>query len=174
MQSIEILGPLAIVTVILMISILWTNWIGAPWFPTSMSKVHKMLQLANVGPDDVLYDLGCGDGRIITTAARKYGVRAVGIEIDPLRYVWCQFLITILGLRGRVQIIYGNFFNQDISEADIVTCYLLPDTNVKLEDKLVHELDSDCRIVSHDFIFPTLQFLKKDDTYNLYLYHPEL
>ena len=172
MELIDILGPLAILTVILMISILWTNWIGAPWFPTSMSKVYKMLQMANVGPDDLLYDLGCGDGRIITTAAHHYGARAVGIEIDPLRFIWCQILITVLGLRGRVHIKYGNFFNIDLSEADVVTCYLLAETNLKLENKLMQELSSDSRIISHSFIFPQLQLMETDDEHNLYLYRP--
>ena len=68
-----------------------------------MSMVHKMLQMAEVGPDDLVYDLGCGDGRIIVTVARRYGARAVGIELDPLRYLWCQLLITVLGLRDQVQ-----------------------------------------------------------------------
>ena len=70
-----------------------------------------MLTLAEVKPGDVVYDLGCGDGRAVATAARRFGAQAVGIEIDPLRYLWCQMLITILGLRRRVKIVFGDFFN---------------------------------------------------------------
>ena len=167
---------LAITSIVLMlvfvISISWPSGRGAPWVPTSMSKVHKMLQLADVGPNDVVYDLGCGDGRTLITAARTYGARAVGIEIDPLRYLWCQMLITVLGLRGRIRIIFGDFFKQDLSEADVVTCYLLPSTNEKLEGKFKQELSPITRVVSHDFLFPGLSLQRKDGGANLYLYHP--
>jgi len=89
---------LTIQAVLLKISIIWPEKYSAPWVPASMKVVHKMLQLAKVGPEDLVYDLGCGDGRTIITAAREYGARAVGIELDPLRYLWCQFLITVLRL----------------------------------------------------------------------------
>ena len=72
-----ILNILAVVTVVLMVSILWTNFRGAPWAPAPMKRVHKMLVLADVGPEDVVYDLGRGDGRTIVTAARRYGAQAV-------------------------------------------------------------------------------------------------
>jgi len=104
---------LLIILIVLVISIIWTNSRGAPWVPTPMSMVHEMLTMAEVGPDDLVYDLGCGDGRIIVTAARRYGARAVGIELDPLRFVWCQILVTVLGLRNRVRIVYGDFYKQD-------------------------------------------------------------
>lgn len=68
-----------------MVWVTWTTARGAPWSPTPMSRVHKMLTMAEAGPDDLVYDLGCGDGRLIVTAARRYGTRAVGIELDPLR-----------------------------------------------------------------------------------------
>jgi predicted RNA methylase len=161
-----------IIILILAISISWPVTHGAPWTPTPMSKVHKMLDMAEVGPDDLLYDLGCGDGRTIVTAARRYGARAVGIEIDPLRYLWCQTLITILGLRGRIQVIYGDFYAQDLSAADVVTCYLLQRTNEQLEEKFKRELRSSTRVLSHDFTFPGLQLISKDDEDWLYLYHP--
>jgi predicted RNA methylase len=130
-----------------------------------------MLQLAEVRPDDLVYDLGCGDGRILIIAARQYGSRAIGIEIDPLRYVWCQILITILGLRDRVQVVFGDFFKKDLSDADVVTCYLVPIINQKLERKFAQELQDNTRIVSHDFLFPGLQLQGQDDQYNLYRYH---
>jgi hypothetical protein len=159
--------------IILTVSISWTHFVGAPWVPTSMRMVHKMLTMAEVGPDDLVYDLGCGDGRLVVTAARKYGARAVGIEIDPLRYIWCQFLITVLFLRKRVTILYGNFFNHDLSDANVITCYLLPGTNRKLEDKLVKELDSVTRIISNSFIFTEFHRVRTDGDAMLYLYYPE-
>jgi predicted RNA methylase len=135
-----------------------------------MGKVHKMLTMAAVGPDDVVYDLGCGDGRVITTAARRHGSRAVGIEIDPLRYLWCQVLITVLGLRDRVRVVYGDFFAQDLGDADVVTCYLLQSTNEKLQAKLQQELSRSARVVSSDFTFPELHLLRRDAQARLYLY----
>jgi SAM-dependent methyltransferase len=160
---------LVVLAVILLISIVWTNFYGAPWVPTSMKMVHTMLTIAEVGPDDLLYDLGCGDGRVIVTAARRYGARAVGIEIDPLRYFWCRALISILGLNERVTILFGDFFSQDLSRADVVTCFLLQDTNNKLEEKLKLELKPGTRVVSNLFNFPGLQKVRQDDEARLYL-----
>jgi predicted RNA methylase len=135
--------------------------------------VHKMLTMAEVGPGDLVYDLGCGDGRTIVTAARRYGARAVGVEIDPLRYIWCQILITVLGLRDRVRVIYGNFFSQDLSDADVVTCYLLQDTNNKLEEKFKRELASGTRVVSNTFTFSGLHKVRQNGDARLYLFYPE-
>lgn len=169
------MAPLNILTVLvllLMVSILWTNLRGAPWLPTTMGRVHKMLQMAEVGPGDLVYDLGCGDGRTIVVAARRYGARAVGIEIDPLRYLWCQLLITVLGLRGKVRVVFGDIFAHDLSDADVITCYLLPNTNKKLEVKFAQELQPGTRLVSNNFTFPGLSPLQEDHENHLYLYHP--
>ena len=81
-------------------------------------------------------------------------------------------LISILGLRGRVEIIYGNFFTKDLSEADVVTCYLLQSTNEKLQGKLMEELHPSARVVSNDFTFPGLQLQRQDSKDSIYLYHP--
>jgi predicted RNA methylase len=135
-----------------------------------MSKVRKMLEMAEVGPSDLVYDLGCGDGRTIITAARRYGAQAVGIEIDPLRYLWCQILITVLGLREQVRVVYGSFFEHDLSDADVVTCYLLQSTNENLEDKLKRELHLSTRVVSNRFTFPGLRPLRRDGEAEIYLY----
>jgi hypothetical protein len=108
---------------------------------------------------------------LIITAARHYGARAVGIEIDPLRYLWCQIRITILGLRGRVCVVYGSFYRQDLSDADVVTCYLLQSTNEKLERKFKQELCPSTRVVSNSFTFPGLHLLGCDSEARLYLYN---
>ena len=128
------------ILLILILSVVWTHPYGGPWIPSSRKAVRQMLDLAEIKPDEQVYDLGCGDGRIIITAAKKYQARAVGIEIDPIRWLWCQFLITIFGLRGQVRIIFGDLFQQDLSEADVVVCYLLPETTKKLQGKLLVEL----------------------------------
>jgi len=165
------LAILLIVLIVLVISIIWTNSRGAPWVPTPMSMVHEMLTMAEVGPDDLVYDLGCGDGRIIVTAARRYGARAVGIELDPLRFLWCQIVITVLGLRKHIQIVYGDFFKQELSSASVVTCYLLRAINKKLEGKFKAELKPETRVVSNYFIFPGLQLVSEDKEEKLYLYN---
>ena len=159
--------------ILIVLSLYWTRLVGGPWVPSSMQVVNRMLEMAEVGPDDVVYDLGCGDGRMLIAAARRYYARAVGIEIDPLRYLWCQFLITILGQRKRIRIVFGNLFNQDISEADVVMCYLMPDALTKLEKKLKQELRSGTRVVSNRFAFPTLDKVREDGDARLYLVYPE-
>ncbi len=164
---------LFILILFFLISALWTIWRGAPWAPTPMSMVHKMLTMAEVGPGDLVYDLGCGDGRMIVTAVRGYGAQAVGVELDPLRYLWCQVLITVLGLRNRVRIIYGDFFAQDLSAANVVTCYLLRRTNKKLQGKFKQELQPNTRVVSNYFTFPKLNLIDQDDETKLYLYNLE-
>lgn len=95
---------------LIVISLYWTRIVGGPWVPSSMQVIYRMLDMAGVGPDDTVYDLGCGDGRILVAAAKRYHARAVGIEIDPIRYLWCQILISVLGLRKQVHIIFGNLF----------------------------------------------------------------
>jgi len=163
-------GIIIIIGFILGVSMLWPDIKGAPWLPTRMKKVRKMLELANVQPDELIYDLGCGDGRVIVMAARKFGARAVGVEIDPIRYLWCQFLITILGLRKQVKILYGDLFKKDISDADVVFCYLLQRTNDQLVDKLIMELKPDARIVSNTFVFIELPLIDESQEFSFYVY----
>lgn len=157
---------------LIVISLYWTRIVGGPWVPSSMQVVHRMLEMAEVGSGDIVYDLGCGDGRILLAAARRYHARAVGIEIDPLRYLWCQFLITILGQRKQIQIIFGNLFTKNLSEADVVICYLMPDALTKLEKKFKTELRSGTRVVSNRFTFPTLDKIQEDGDAILYLVNP--
>ncbi|MBI9044008.1 MAG: class I SAM-dependent methyltransferase [Anaerolineaceae bacterium] len=164
-----IILALIILTIVLTVSITWPQLRGAPWLPSSMKMVHSMLTLADVGPDDTVYDLGCGDGRLIIAAARKYGANAVGIEIDPLRYIWCQIVITFLGLRNQVKIIFGDLFSKDLSPATVITCYLLQDTNDRLEGKLKQELNPGTRVVSNAFVFQKLMKVRQDGDAKLYL-----
>ena len=155
---------------LIVISLYWTRIVGAPWVPSSMKMVYRMLDLAELQPDDLVYDLGCGDGRLVITAAMRYKVRAVGIEIDPLRYLWCQFLVTILFQHKNVQIVFGNIYQQNYSEADVLICYLLPEALKKLEDKFKQELPLNARVISNKYPFPTLQPIWEDGDFRLY--HP--
>ncbi|UCC18471.1 MAG: class I SAM-dependent methyltransferase [Promethearchaeota archaeon] len=163
-----------IIGIIVMFYFFWPMIKGAPWVPTGMKKVRKMLALADLKPDEVLYDLGCGDGRFIVKAARKFGAKAVGIEINLFLYLWCQLIITILGLRRRVKIIYGNFFKHNLSEADVVICYLLPETNDRLEHKLIRELKPTARVISNSFVFNKLPIVSVDIDKGIYVYYARM
>jgi len=126
-----------------------------PYVPTPYAVVRAMLKLANVGPEDVVYDLGCGDGRIVLMAAKEFGVKkAVGIEKDPDRYKVALTRVREEGLEGRVEIKLGDFFEENISEATVVTLFLLTSVNEMLKPKLERELKPGTRIVSHEFRIP--------------------
>ena len=121
------------------------------YVPTPQEVVEGMLKLARVGKDDVVYDLGCGDGRIVVTAARQFGARAVGIDIDPVRIREATENIRVAGVGERAKLIEGDLFATDIGEATVVTIYLLSRLNLKLRPKLLKELRPGTRIVSHAF-----------------------
>ncbi len=121
------------------------------YVPTPEEVVDAMLQVAKVTKNDVVYDLGTGDGRIPVTAAKKYGARGVGIDIDPQRVKEATDNVQKSGVADRVRIIQGDLFETDISEATVVTLYLLPSLNQKLMPKLMKELKPGTRIVSHAF-----------------------
>ena len=110
-----------------------------------------MLMLADVKEGDVVYDLGCGDGRVVITAAREFGARGVGVELREDLVRKAQLKITELGIDGRVTILHENMFNVDLRNADVVTLYLTTSANTKVKPKLEKELKPGTRIVSHDF-----------------------
>ncbi len=124
---------------------------SVPYVPTPNEVVEQMLQLANVSGDDVLYDLGSGDGRIPITATQKFGTRATGVEINPELVEQSRENAQKAGVADRVRFLQQDLFQTDLSEATVVTLYLLPDVNLKLRPKLFQELKPGTRIVSHDF-----------------------
>ena len=119
--------------------------------PTPQAVVDAMLKLAKVTKNDVIYDLGSGDGRIPITAAKTYGARGVGIDIDPQRIREATENLKTAGMGDRVKFLNQDLFTTDISEATVVTLYLLPSLNLKLLPKLNRELKPGTRIVSHAF-----------------------
>jgi predicted RNA methylase len=119
--------------------------------PTPEEVVEAMLQVANVTKNDIVYDLGSGDGRIPVTAAKKYGARAVGIDIDPQRIKEANENVKTSGVGDKVKIMNADLFETNLSEATVVTLYLLPSLNIKLMPKLQKELRNGTRIVSHSF-----------------------
>src|SRR5262249_42606958 len=104
-----------------------------------------------VKPDDVLYDLGCGDGRIVITAAKRFGIRGVGIDLDPQRIAEAQENARQAGVAERVRFIEGDLFDADIKEATVMMLYLLPEVNLRLRPKLLSDLKPGARIVSHNY-----------------------
>ena len=119
--------------------------------PTPNDVVSGMLRLAGVTKNDTVYDLGCGDGRIVITAAQKYGARGVGIDIDPDRVKEASANTLKAKVSDRVKIIRGDLFEADISPATVVTLYLLTGLNLKLRPKLMKDLKPGTRVVSHAF-----------------------
>ena len=122
-----------------------------PYVPTPQRVVDRMLDLAEVSEDDVVYDLGSGDGRIVIRAATEYGARGVGIEIDSALVRKARQNAEEAGVTDRVTFVQGDLFEADISEATVVTLYLLPSVNLRLRPKLFEELAPGTRVVSHDF-----------------------
>ncbi|HEV2983629.1 MAG TPA: methyltransferase domain-containing protein [Vicinamibacterales bacterium] len=118
---------------------------------TPQNVVEAMLELARVTPADIVYDLGSGDGRIPITAAKKYGARGVGIEIDPFHLREAKDNLANAGVGDRVRFLNEDLFQADIHEATVVTLFLLPKLNLRLIPKFRHELARGTRIVSHKF-----------------------
>lgn len=121
------------------------------YLATPPAVVDAMLRLADLRPGEVLYDLGAGDGRIAIAAARDYGVRAVGIEIDARKAAEAQANVARAGLADRVEIRYGDALAADLRQASVVTLFLFPEINERLAPKLRAELPPGARIVSHRF-----------------------
>lgn len=117
--------------------------------PSPPEVVRAMLRLAEVTSRDVVYDLGCGDGRIVITAAKEFGARGVGIDIDPARIAESEENARKAGVSGRVRFRNEDLFEADIREATVVTLYLWPWVNLKLRPKLLRELRPGTRVVSH-------------------------
>jgi cyclopropane fatty-acyl-phospholipid synthase-like methyltransferase len=124
-----------------------------PYFPSTDEAVLGMLKLAGVGPDDVVYDLGCGDGRIVIAAAKEFGAQGVGIDIDPQPLQMAVYNARRAGVAGRVRFVRGDLFEADIGEATVVTLFLFESLNQRLLPKLRKELKPGTRIVAHRYGF---------------------
>lgn len=122
---------------------------GAPFVPTPELAVKKMLEAAGLKKGQKIYDIGCGDGRIVHMASRDYGVNAVGFELSPFVYLLAR--IKHFLWKSKAKIIFGNFKKRDLSDADVIFCYLLPETLALLEPKLSRELKKGARVISYAF-----------------------
>ena len=122
-----------------------------PYVPTPYDVVEEMLRIADVSKDDVLYDLGCGDGRIVIMAAEKMGTRGVGVDIDLQRIKESRENAIRAKVADRVRFLHQDLFEANISGATVVTLYLTSDVNLKVRPKLLRELKPGTRVVSNDF-----------------------
>jgi SAM-dependent methyltransferase len=122
-----------------------------PYVPTTEEAVQEMLKLAGVKKTDIVYDLGCGDGRIVVAAAKNHGARGVGVDINPVRIEEAKENAKKAGVEHLVRFEEKDLFEADFSEATVVTLFLLPNVNLKLRPRLVEELKPGTRIVSNTF-----------------------
>lgn len=122
-----------------------------PYVPTDDAVVPAILRLAKVSANDVIYDLGCGDGRIVIAAAKRFGARGVGIDIDPQRILECRENARRANVADRVEFLQASFFEVDLRPASIVTLYLLPSLNIRLRPKLLTELKPGSCVISNHF-----------------------
>ncbi|MBI5465955.1 MAG: class I SAM-dependent methyltransferase [Candidatus Kerfeldbacteria bacterium] len=130
---------------------------AAPWVPLPAKDVARLLALARLKPGELVYDLGCGDGRIIVAAARDFGVRAVGFEVAFLPYCLARLRVFLSGTAGLAEVRYQNFWRVKFTPADAVFCFLTPAAMVKLENKVASELRPGARFVSCVFKLPRRQ-----------------
>ena len=128
-----------------------TPHLDVPYVPSPNPVVEGMLKLAGVKAGDTVYDLGCGDGRIVITAAKTYGAKGVGVDINPERIEEARANAKSAKVEDKVKFEENDLFKANIANATVVTLYLLPDVNVRLKPKLLKELKPGTRIVSHSF-----------------------
>jgi SAM-dependent methyltransferase len=134
------------------LTFLWVGWnltLDALWQPTDSTTVERILLLAGIQPGERVVDLGCGDGRIVVRAARRYGAVGVGVEIDPFRVLWARTWIRLVGLSDRATIVHGNMYSYDISEADVVILFLSATSNFKLQERIARTLRAGARVISY-------------------------
>lgn len=144
------LGAAAIVVSLLFPSFAWSQY-DVPFVPTPEPVVDAMLELAEVSEDDYVIDLGSGDGRIVIAAAKEHGARGLGVDIDPERVEEGRRNADAAGVADRVQFVERDLFETDLSQATVLTLYLLQGVNLRLRDKILTEMRPGSRIVSHAF-----------------------
>jgi ribosomal protein L11 methylase PrmA len=141
----------------------------APWWRTDKETALAICGLAKITSSDVIYDLGCGEAELLITAAKEYGAKGVGVEIDAIRIVTAKLRVFKNRVNNLIQIKSGNFFKQDLSKATVINLYLVPKTLEKLKPKFLKELSPGTRIVSYRYEMSLLK-VKEDKKRKLFLY----
>ena len=142
-----------------------------PYVPTPQEVVDEMLSIADIGPEDVLYDLGCGDGRIVVTAAQRFGIKGFGVDIDPVRITECHVNAVNANVEDQVTFINEDLFKVDFRKASVLTLYLLNSVNLRLRPKIFELLKPGTRVVSHDFSMAEWEADAKTDLFVEQKYH---
>jgi SAM-dependent methyltransferase len=145
---------LTALVIVWFVSVVGPFFFGAPWVPMPLATVRKGLRLADLQPGETVFDLGSGDGRVLLVAAREYGARAVGVEIEPLRAALSRLFLRASGVGGLVRVVRANFHRVDLSGADVVVLYLLPKAVAVLVPKLRRELKPGARVVTLNYHLP--------------------
>ena len=162
------------VVLVILVTFAWGGISAAPWVPLWKRDIRRMLQLAGVKPNELVYDLGAGDGRILLIAAGEFNARAIGLELAVLPYVLGCIKIRLAGLAGKAKLRYANFFSHSVADADVICVFLTPAAMEKLKPKFEQECKPGCRIVSFAFHVPGWQPTKIDKpnqkTTAIYLY----
>ena len=145
---------MSFILLIALLYVLVPAWYGLPPISTHPDRIRKALKLANLQPNETLYDLGCGHGQVLVIAAKEFGANAVGIDVGPVQcaITWINCLRS--GVRPKVRVEAGNFFKSNLKEADVVFAYLTSEFGERLEKKLLHDLKPDARVVTVTFEFP--------------------
>jgi cyclopropane fatty-acyl-phospholipid synthase-like methyltransferase len=143
---------------------------GAPWHPLMPATIRQILRFAEVRPGETVCDLGCGEGRVLITAAKEFSARAVGVEIDPLKILLARLLRKINGVDDRVSIVRGNLFDFDPGSADVLYLYLTHQAMDKLFPKILKKLKPSVRIVSYRFCLLGMTPEKVSEDKTLFLY----
>jgi len=143
---------------------------GLPWVPTKKERIRKALRMANLKPDELLYDLGSGDGRVLFIAAQEFGARAVGIEASILQYWFTQLRRLLSGSRSRVSVRRENFYRADFGDADLVFAFLTSTETALLQKKLERDLKPGSRVIAVSADFSDWKPIAFDDADLLFLY----
>ncbi len=161
---------ITLIILLVLLSMVWppdSPW--SPWWRTNKKIARIQCRLAKIGKNDVVYDLGSGDGTALMIAAKEFGAQGVGVEIDPLRYWYSKILIWFFGLSKKLTILRKNFFAVGVSEATVVIMYLIPKTLNSLKPKLLRELKPGTRIVT--FVYKIdLPLIVSDEKNEVYIY----
>ena len=148
----------------------------APYVPSPQPVVDRMLEAAEIKPGEIVYDLGCGDGRVVITAARDFKAKSVGVELSEPLVKQAQDTVRRMNLQNRVSIVQGDLMEVDLKPADVVTLYLLTSSNDQLKPMLEKSLRAGARVVSHDFVMRGWKPVRTDSvwvsgrTHNIYVY----
>lgn len=162
-----------LLSIIILIWMYYTYSLGAPFIPSSLNSIDKMLELAELKNNEKLYDLGSGDGRILIRAVKKYNVKGIGVEVDGLRVIISKIMIFLSGKNKNIRIIRKNFFHVNLRDADIIVAYLLPKTLEKLKCKFRKELKRGTKIITNRFQIKQWKPVKIDKKLKIYVYRME-